>query len=136
MRLVLIPVFLLSFLTVTDSATAQSTTDNIIVVQMVDKSSAEWRFEPENITVKQGDIVRFVQADVMPHNVEFKTVPEGADLSELLFGRFLMTKGETYEFTIDERFVVGTFEFVCTPHTALGMKGSLTLVSEKTTPTK
>ena len=98
-------------------------------VRLVDKSSAEWRFEPSHVTVQPGDTIRFVLEDMVPHNVEFKKTPDGVDLGDLQMGRFLMSKGETYDVVIDERFAVGDYQFVCTPHQSMGMKGSFTVVS-------
>ncbi len=98
-----------------------------VIVQMVDKSNAEWRFEPAQVTVHPGDTLRFVQADVVPHNVEFKKTPDKANLGEARMGRFLTTKGETYDLVIDSRFSPGTYKYVCTPHIAMGMKASFTV---------
>lgn len=100
-----------------------------VVVRLIDKSSAEWRFEPSHITVNPGDTIRWVLEDMVPHNVEFKKTPDGANLGDAQMGPFLMTKGATYELVIDERFVVGPYDYVCTPHEAMGMKGSITVVS-------
>jgi plastocyanin len=40
-------------------------------------------------------------------------------------GRYLTQVGETYEFLIDEHFAAGTYDYVCTPHEALGMTGTI-----------
>ena len=96
-----------------------------VIVKMVDQSTAQWRFEPEEVTVKRGDIIRFVLEDVVPHNVEFKDVPKGTKLGDARMGPFLMTKGQTYDVIIDGRFAEGTHEYVCTPHAAMGMKGTI-----------
>lgn len=102
---------------------------DVIVVEMIEKSATSYAFEPAEIDVRPGMIVRFVQAGVVPHNVEFKETPEGTDLGEARMGPFLLQKGETYELTIDERFAEGEYRFVCTPHEAMGMIGSLTVTS-------
>lgn len=94
-----------------------------ITVEMVDKGGAQWRFMPDKITVIRGDIVRFIQKDVVPHNVEFKDVPDKSNLGDLMMGPWLMAKGEMYEIVIDERFADGVHEYVCTPHAPMGMKG-------------
>lgn len=103
-----------------------------IEVRMVDKSSAEWRFVPSDIKARRGDTVRFVLEDIVPHNVEFTDVPEGSNLGAVKMGPFLMQKGQTYEIAIDDRFALGTHKFVCTPHAAMGMKGSMEVVSANT----
>lgn len=99
-----------------------------VIVKMVDVSSMEWRFEPSTFDVQQGTVVRFVQADVMPHNVEFRDPPSKAGIDDILFGPFLLSQGEVYDVLIDERFVEGTYEFVCTPHVAMGMTGTMQVI--------
>ncbi len=114
-----------------------------VVVKMVD-----FAFEPATLTVSVGDTVRFVQTTASPHNVEFRTVPEGAELAEIpvppaegpsgtlsspssppaRMGRYLTQVGETYEFLIDEHFAAGTYGYVCTPHEALGMTGTIVVI--------
>ena len=96
-----------------------------VIVKMVDKSTGQWRFEPEDITVKPGDTVRFVLEDAVPHNVEFKKVPKGTKLGDARMGPFLLTKGQTYDVVIDSRFAEGTHEYICTPHEPMGMKGTI-----------
>ena len=97
----------------------------MVIVKMVDKSTGQWRFEPSEITVKPGDTVRFILEDAVPHNVEFKKMPKGTKLGDARMGPFLMTKGQTYDVIIDGRFAEGTHEYVCTPHEAMGMKGTI-----------
>lgn len=114
------------FITTSDAlAQVAESGPQMVVVKMVDKSSAQWRFEPAEVTVKPGDTVRFVLEDAVPHNVEFKKVPKGTKLGEARMGPFLMTKGETYDIVIDGRFAAGIHEYVCTPHEPMGMKGTI-----------
>ena len=54
-----------------------------IIIKMVDKSTAQWRFEPSSITVMRGDTVRFVQEDIVPHNVEITKAPEGSQIDNV-----------------------------------------------------
>lgn len=125
---------------VVSSATAQegaAQKPRTVVVKMVD-----FAFEPATLTVSVGDTVRFVQTTTSPHNVEFRTVPEGAELAEIpvpsaegpsgtlssppaRMGRYLTQVGETYEFLIDAHFAAGTYDYVCTPHETLGMTGTI-----------
>ena len=101
----------------------------VVTVRMVDKSATQYIFEPADITVAPGTVVRFELTGFIPHNVEFKDVPAGTDLGDTRLGPFLLRKGETYEITIDERFVAGTHQYVCTPHEMMGMKGTITVRS-------
>jgi len=102
----------------------------VVEVRMVDAGGGQWRFEPATIDVHPGDVVRFVQDDVAPHNVQFKDVPSGSDLGAAVMGPFLLQKGETYELAIDERFAFGDHAYVCTPHEPLGMVGTINVVAE------
>ena len=100
---------------------------HIVTVRMVDKSATEYAFEPANITVAPGTLVRFELTGSIPHNVEFKKGPSGTDLGAARMGPFLLVKGQTYEVMIDARFSVGTHDYVCTPHEMMGMKGTITV---------
>jgi manganese oxidase len=99
-----------------------------IVVKMMDDGARTW-FEPANIHARPGDVVRFEQHGTMAHNAQFvrNESPDGADLRDAWTGPFLMAKGDTYEIEIDDRFVDGDYRFVCTPHIASGMVGTLTV---------
>ncbi len=126
MKSIIIAVFVL----LASTAFAQTDTEpQTVVVRLIDKSSAEWRFEPSHVTVKPGDTIQWVLEDMVPHNVEFKKTPDGANLGDARMGPFLMSRGQTYELVIDERFTEGAYDYVCTPHEAMGMKGSITVVS-------
>lgn len=119
---------------VTPSQTRDATSsgddgDGVVVVKMIEKSATSYAFEPARIDVEPGTVVRFVQEGAVPHNVEFKDTPDGASLGDARMGPFLLQKGETYELTIDDRFATGDYHFVCTPHEAMGMVGSLTVSS-------
>ncbi len=101
----------------------------VIEVRMIDAGGGQWRFEPADIEVQPGDVVRFVQDDIAPHNVEFKDVPSGTDLGDARMGPFLLRKGDTYEVAIDDRFALGEHKYVCTPHAPLGMVGTINVVA-------
>jgi manganese oxidase len=109
-------------------AASEAASGRVLEVRMVEVGGA-MRFEPENLEVRRGDVVRFVQEGAMPHNVQFvrNTAPRGAEIGDSWMGPFLSKKGEVYEVEIDERFLDGTWEYVCTPHIAMGMKGTLTV---------
>lgn len=100
-------------------------TGKVIEVKMVEVSPTQFAFTPAKITVRAGDVVRFTQVKANVHNVEFKTVPAGANLGELMVGPYLMTVEQVHEFTIDARFAVGTYDYICTPHAAMGMTGQI-----------
>ncbi len=99
----------------------------VVTVRMVDKSATQYVFEPADITVAPGTVVRFELTGSIPHNVEFKKGPSGTDLGAARMGPFLLAKGQTYEVMIDARFTLGTHDYVCTPHEMMGMKGTITV---------
>jgi len=99
-----------------------------VIIKMVDKSTAQWRFEPSNITVSLGDTVRFVQEDIVPHNVEIVKAPKGSQIDDVKMGPFLLTLGQVYDLIIDDDFALGIIQYVCTPHVGLGMKGEIEVV--------
>jgi plastocyanin len=96
-----------------------------------------YRFDPANITIKQGDGIKFTFVNGGPHNVAFDAAtlsPEAkaallANMPEQqgeLSGKMLMAEGETY--TISFAGVpAGTYDYVCTPHLAMNMKGKITV---------
>ena len=114
---------------VTPEAETSDRVPQVITVKMVDKSLTEYSFEPAVFTVQSGDIVKFVQTSTMPHNVDFRGVPEGTNLNGSRVGPYLTQPDEVYELVIDERFTAGDHEFVCTPHEFMGMKGVMTVES-------
>ncbi len=109
-------------------AMAPEAEPKVFAVRMVDKSPTQFAFEPSVITVEPGYIVRFVQTGIQPHNVEFKEGPAPTIPGAPKMGPFLIAKGATYDIIVGEDAPPGEYEFVCTPHQALGMKGTLIVV--------
>ena len=116
-------------------AEADDAEPRIVTIRMVDKGTAQWRFEPAKVQVRQGDVVRFLQDDIAPHNVQFKDIPAGARLEPtVVMGPFLILKGSTYEIEVDERFTPGLYKYACTPHEPLGMVAELEVIASDPTP--
>jgi plastocyanin len=102
-----------------------------------------YHFEPANFTIKVGDAVKFTNVSGGPHNVAFNTVPDaskaqldanmpattaGGSSPKLgaLSGPLLVTPNDTY--TVSFAGVTpGKYDYNCTPHLALGMKGEITV---------
>ena len=96
-----------------------------------------YRFEPANITVKQGDGIKFVMVSGGPHNVAFDpaTVPAAAkaqltanmpqQMSELS-SPMMMNPNESYTISF-ANIPAGQYPYHCTPHLAMGMKGTITV---------
>lgn len=102
-----------------------------VIIKMVDKSAAQWRFEPSNITVSRGDTVRFVQEDIVPHNVEIIKAPKGSQIDNVKMGPFLLSRGQIYDLVMTDDFALGTIQYVCTPHVGLGMTGEIVVVESR-----
>jgi plastocyanin len=105
---------------------ASSAVSHVIVVKLVDKGGAmPYAFEPANTIAQRGDTLRFIEAAGVMHDVHFTVQARGAKLGGAATGPYLTTKGQTYDLVIDARFAEGKYEFVCEPHEAIGMKGTL-----------
>ena len=97
-----------------------------------------YRFEPANLTVKQGDGVKFVVVSGPPHNVAFDpaTIPSdvkaqldanmGTDKMGELSSNMKMNPGESVTVSFGN-IKPGQYPFHCTPHLALNMKGVITV---------
>jgi plastocyanin len=99
----------------------------VVAVKMVDVSATAFKFDPAVINAAPGDTIRFTQTTATPHNVELKATPAGVDAGAAKMGPFLTTQGATYDLVLDAKFAPGTYQFACTPHEMLGMKGTLTV---------
>src|SRR5712675_1306092 len=97
-----------------------------------------YRFEPANITVKQGDGIKFVVVSGGPHNVAFDpaTIPAdvkaqldanmGTDKMGELSSNMKMNPGESVTVSFGN-IKPGQYPFHCTPHLALNIKGVITV---------
>jgi plastocyanin len=85
------------------------------------------QFEPATITVKKGDVIRWTMADAQAvHNVSFSQGQGNpAGFTPPADGPMLMQAGQTYEVKVDWN--TGTYHYVCVPHAAMGMTGSVTV---------
>lgn len=118
-----------------DSWATAEAEQRTIEVRMVDKGPAEFVFEPAEVTVRQGDRIVWIQTGLMPHNVEFTSAPGAYDPSALPKSPFLTSRGQSYELVIDDRFVVGPYEYICTPHVAMGMRARIKVVPAEASAT-
>ncbi len=94
-------------------------------------------FVPAELTIKAGDIVKFVVRTGPPHNVAFdpKGIPAGAEaflngaMAETmgpLTGPMKVAVGDSYEINFTGA-PPGVYQYHCTPHLPFGMKGTLTV---------
>ena len=98
-----------------------------------------YRFEPANITIKAGDGIKFIQVGTQgPHNVAFDAgklaAPVKAQLTANLGTQKLadlmssMTLKDGDAITISfAKIPAGTYDYHCTPHLAMNMKGIITV---------
>jgi plastocyanin len=118
-------------------AAAPATGKTIEVKMLGDEKG--YRFDPANITVKAGDAIKFTNVSGGPHSVGFdpaKVPPAvqpqlGANMPGdhsmgALEGPMLLQPNETYVISF-AKIPAGTYDFHCTPHLALGMKGVITV---------
>ena len=97
-----------------------------------------YRFEPANVTVKQGDGIKFVVLSGGPHNVAFDpaTIPAdvrpqldanmGTDKMGELSSALKTNNGESVTVSF-AKIKPGQYPYHCTPHLALNMKGVITV---------
>jgi plastocyanin len=120
------------------SAAAAPATGKTIDVKMLGDEKG-YRFDPATITVKAGDAIKFTNVTGGPHSVGFdpaKVPPAvqpqltanmpGDHSMGPLEGPMLLQPNETYVISFG-KIPAGTYDFHCTPHLALGMKGTITV---------
>jgi plastocyanin len=98
---------------------------------------SKYKFDPDNLTIQSGDVVRYHNVSGGPHNVSFwpDSVPSGAadalkknmpNQMAPLEGPLLTEANAVYEVSFAGA-PKGDYKFYCLPHLALGMKGKLTV---------
>lgn len=96
-----------------------------------------YKFDPAAITIKQGDGVKFTMVSGAPHNVAFDAAAIPADVKPQLVANMpnqiselsspmMMNANESYTISF-ANIKAGKYDYVCTPHLAMGMKGSITV---------
>lgn len=105
-------------------------------VRMVFENN-EYKFVPAEITVKAGDGIRWIMVSGAPHNVAFDpaTTPANAksqlsanmpnQISELS-GPMLINANDAYTVSF-ANIPAGTYDYFCTPHLAMNMRGKITV---------
>ncbi len=119
------------------TGTAAPITGKMIEIKMVGDAKG-FRYEPSIITAKVGDGLKFVMESGGPHNVAFEAamIPAGAaaqldanfgtDKIGPLSSGLKMQPGEIITISLGG-LPAGKYEFNCTPHLAMNMKGTLTI---------
>ena len=120
----------------TGSVAKAPATGKTIEVKMIGDGTT-YKFEPADITINAGDKVKWTMVSMGPHNVAFDPaeVPAAAkpqlmanmdnQMSELT-GPLLQNAGDTYEISF-ANIPAGKYNYHCTPHLAMNMKGTITV---------
>lgn len=118
----------------TGAGAAAPITGTIHEVKMLGDEKG-YRFEPADITVKAGDGIKWTMVSGGPHNVAFENVPADAkaqlsanmpnQLSDLS-SPMMINPNESYTVSFAQ-VKPGKYEYVCTPHLANNMRGTVTV---------
>lgn len=119
----------------TGTATAAPITGTTHEVRMVGDEKG-YRFEPADITVKAGDGIKFLMVSGGPHNVAFDAATLPADARDQLLANMpnstdgsspmMMNADESWTLSLGN-VKPGSYPYNCTPHLAMGMKGTITV---------
>lgn len=94
-----------------------------------------YKFEPANLTIKQGDGVRWIMVSGGPHNVAFTGVADAAKSQLManmpnqmkeLTSPMMMNANENYTASF-ANVPTGKYNYTCEPHAAMNMNGSITV---------
>jgi plastocyanin len=91
------------------------------------QGGASGEFQPKTITVKKGDVIRWTMADGSAvHNVSFTSAQGNpAGFTPPADSPMYTQAGQSYEIKVDWN--PGTYNYVCVPHSMMGMTGSVTV---------
>ena len=94
-------------------------------------------FAPAELTIKSGDVVKFVIKSGPPHNVSFyaDSIPAGAaDVLNKAMAETMAPLTGPMKIGIDEAYEIsfagapaGEYKYFCTPHTPFGMHAKITV---------
>ena len=73
-------------------------------------------FQPNVVTIKEGDTIKFVNNKIPPHNAVFR------GHEELSHHDLAYNPGDSWEQTFE---TAGTYDFYCEPHGGAGMIGKV-----------
>ncbi len=118
------------------AVTAAPITGTTHEVKMIGDATG-YRFEPANIIVKTGDGIKFVMVSGGPHNVAFPNVADASVKAQLdgnmpgqhmgeASSPMIMQPNEAYTVSFG-KIPAGKYDYVCIPHTAMNMKGVVTV---------
>jgi plastocyanin len=122
--------------TASGTATPAPITGKTVEVKMMLDGST-YKFDPANVTIAKGDGIKYVLVSGGPHNVAFDPagIPAGAtaqlnanmsDTAAELTSNMKMNPGESITVSF-ANVPSGAYNYHCTPHLAMGMKGVVTV---------
>jgi plastocyanin len=99
--------------------------------------NGKYQFSPSSLTIKAGDVVRFINVNGGPHNVMFfkdsmpasaVSIIDAAMKNQMAPGtmaaNYLTDSLATYDVSFANA-PVGTYKFTCQPHQPMGMHGEI-----------
>ena len=119
------------------AGTALPITGKTWEVKMIGDGTS-YKFVPADLTIKEGDGIKFTVVSTPPHNVAFDPALIPADVKGQLDANMgpnkigelssalLMNIGDTVTISF-AGIKPGTYAFHCTPHLAMNMKGTVTV---------
>jgi plastocyanin len=108
--------------TTATTAPAQGTVHTVRMTTTQGGASGE--FVPANITVKKGDVIKFVSEGNVVHNVSFPA-DQNPGKSNLPAPSQFLTNGQSYDLQV--ALDAGSYKIQCDPHAAMGMVGAITV---------
>jgi plastocyanin len=119
------------------AGTALPITGKTWEVKMIGEGNS-YKFVPADLTIKAGDGIKFTVVSIPPHNVAFDPALVPADVKAQLDANMGANKiGELSSallLNIGDAITIsfagikpGKYEFHCTPHLAMNMKGTVTV---------
>jgi plastocyanin len=122
------------------AGTAMPITGKTWEVKMIGDGNS-YKFEPSDLTIKEGDGIKFTVVSTPPHNVAFDAAQPGltdaavkaqldANMGPNKIGELssplLLNIGDSYTVSF-AGIKPGKYVFNCTPHLAMNMKGTVTV---------
>lgn len=96
-----------------------------------------YKFDPADLTIRQGDGVKWIMVSGAPHNVAFDPAKVPDDVEQVLTANMEnepMPLSSPYLTQPNEAYTIsfagvkpGTYDYVCTPHVMMGMTGKITV---------
>jgi plastocyanin len=120
----------------TQASAAAPITGTIHEVRML-LDGQTYKYDPANLTIKQGDGVKWIMVSGGPHNVAFDPAKVPDDVEAVLSANMkdqMMPLSSPYMTQPNESYTIsfagvkaGTYDYVCTPHVMMGMTGKITV---------